>query len=93
MKILYLDDAVNDLVWFHQYYTTTFPDGASNAFIQFDAMEEILANNPFIGKTVEKGIKKLHIPNTPFSYIYRVEDEIQILRLWDERRNPKDIKY
>ena len=69
MKILYLDDALDDLVWFHHYYTYVFSEGAKNALRQFDITEELLTANPFIGKVIGRNIRKLAIPKTPFSYI------------------------
>ena len=87
MKILYLEEALEDLVWFHRYYSHIFPDGADRALKQFEASEETLSIHPYIGPENEDGARKLHIINTPFSYVYIVNDShIEILRVLDNRR-------
>ena len=88
MQILYLEQALEDLAWFHKYYVRVFSDGAENALKQFDAIEIVLLENPFIGHRTEiADIREISIPKTPFSFIYRVRGErIEVLRVWDERR-------
>ena len=88
MKIVYLPSTKNDLIWFHHYYTQIFPEGSQKALNQFDAIAEILALNPFIGRRIKDEVRKLAIPKTPFSYIYQVTTaQIEILRIWDDRKN------
>lgn len=94
MKIVYLPSTLDDLEWSHRYYTHVFPEGAENAVHQLETIKNLLLSNPLIGTTVEGSVKEFSIPNTPFSYIYRVRgDELQVLRVWDERRNPTDMTF
>lgn len=91
MRVVYLPSAQDDLVWFYEYYTSVFSDGASRALKQFDKMAELLSINPYIGKRSEGKTRELVIPNTPFSYIYRVSDtRIEIIRVWDNRQSSLD---
>ena len=52
-------------------------------------VENILGSNPEIGHPTEwDRVREFSIPNIPFSVIYRIkEGRIEVLRLWDERRN------
>lgn len=89
MRIVLLQDALLDLAWFRQYYTSVFPEGNENARKQFANIKQALSDNPFLGHPREshKGVRELHIPRTPFTVIYRVTDvQIEVLRLWDERQ-------
>lgn len=48
MGILYLEDAQEDLVWFHRNHTYIFLEGANRALAQFDATEEAPSIHPSI---------------------------------------------
>ena len=89
MKIVYLASARDDLIWLRRYYEEVFPEGYSKAQAQYRANKQLLRENPFIGhKTHHEGVRELSIHRTPFSIIYRVgTDQIEILRIWDERRH------
>ncbi len=88
MRVVYLPSAQDDLIWFYEYYTSVFPDGASRALKQFDKMAELLSINPYMGKRGEGEARELMIPKTPFSYIYRISDTcIEIIRVWDNRQD------
>jgi plasmid stabilization system protein ParE len=89
VKVVYLASARDDLVWMHRYYVDVFPEGASKARKQFRATENILGSNPEIGHPTEwDSVREFSIPNIPFSVIYRIkEGRIEVLRIWDERRN------
>ena len=89
MKIVYLANTRDDLLWMRQYYEIIFPEGSKNAQKQFHAVEDILLANPFIGhETHRKSVREFSIPKTPFSYIYRAfPDRIEVLRIWDERQD------
>jgi plasmid stabilization system protein ParE len=94
MNVIYLPSTLDDIEWFHRYYTYIFPEGANNATKQFQAVKELLSSNPKAGSFIHKNVREFSIPRTPFSYIYRVKgDEVQVLRIWDERRNPDDLVY
>jgi plasmid stabilization system protein ParE len=88
MKIAYLALAKSDLRWFKIYYMKTFPEGKKTAEAHFIQAQTALKTNPFIGHSSERiaGVRELHIPKTPFTFIYRVrEDVIEILRVFDNR--------
>lgn len=89
MKIVYLANTRDDLLWMRQYYEIVFPEGRKNAQKQFHAVENTLLANPFIGhETHRKSVREFSIPKTPFSYIYRAfPDRIEVLRIWDERQD------
>ena len=89
MKIFYLESARDDLVWMRHYYEAVFPEGQKNAQKQFHAVERTLRTNPFIGHTTHRQyVREFTIPKTPFSFIYRIfPDHIEVLRIWDERRD------
>lgn len=94
MNLVYLPSTQDDLAWFHRYYTQIFPEGAKSALKQFDIMEQLLSENPLLGNVKQQDVREFSIPNTPFSYIYRIRhDEVQVLRVWDERRNPNNVSY
>jgi toxin ParE1/3/4 len=89
MKIVYLENAAKDIAWFRHYYSAVFPEGASKARAHLKSIQQLLAENPYIGHRSDSHARALefHIRNTPFSLIYRVTSEqIEILRLWDERQ-------
>ena len=91
MKVVYLESTQNDLLWFHEYYTAVFPEGANEALKKYKFIENLLADNPYIGKPYpDEDARKLVIPKTPFSYIYRVNgDCVEILRVWDDRQHKR----
>ena len=89
MKIVFLASAVQDIQWFRFYDRSVFPEGGARARAQLQAMQTLLAANPFAGHPSETGrpLRELTIPKTPFTLIYHVTPEqIEILRLWDGRR-------
>lgn len=87
MKLVYLPCTVSDLQWMRAYYTSVFPDGLQKAQAQFRATETLLQQNPRIGKQTDfPDVHELVITRTPLSVIYRLtDDQIQILRIWDNR--------
>ena len=88
MKLVYLPSAQRDLIWFYEYYTSVFPEGADKALEQFDAIAELLLVNPFLGKRALNDTREMVIYRTPFSYIYRIADtRIEVLRIWDNRQD------
>ncbi|WP_408015651.1 type II toxin-antitoxin system RelE/ParE family toxin [Rhizobium alarense] len=90
MRIVYLPSTRADLLWFRRYYEHVFPEGLTRARNRFRAIERLLRDNPNAGRpSGVADIRELPVSKTPFLVIYRVrEDRIEILRLWDARRNP-----
>ncbi len=93
MRILYLASARDDLAWLRHYYREVFPDDAARALRHLMAAEGLLRTNPLVGRRTGIGdSRELHIARTPFSLIYRVrEDRIEILRVWDGRRDRANL--
>ncbi len=95
MKIVYLPSTKDDLIWMRHYYEKVFPEGRKHAQKQFHSIEALLQVSPLIGHASYSGdALEFSIPKTPFSYIYRVKnDEIQVLRVWDERQNTDNLEF
>jgi plasmid stabilization system protein ParE len=90
MRLVYRDQALDDLDWVRNYYISIFPEGARRASLQFLASEQGLLDNPFLGRALDAtNARQYQIARTPFSIIYRIEKvEIQVLRIWDSRSDP-----
>jgi plasmid stabilization system protein ParE len=89
MRIVFLESAAQDLLWFRHYYRAVFPDGSTRAREHFRAAVRTVSANPFAGHPNDTWpeVRELSIPRTPFVLIYRVtETQIEVLRLWDSRR-------
>jgi len=92
MKIVYLPSARSGLAWMRSYYRAVFPAGGERAKRQFHAIELTLNDHPHAGHpTSAAGVRKLLIPNTPLSVVYRVvAQRIEVLEIRDERSRPTD---
>lgn len=89
MKIVFLEDAAQDIQWFRYYYQSVFPEGSAKARAHLKAVQKTLAVNPYAGhpSDVRVDVRELSIPRTPFTLIYRVAStQIEIWRLWDTRQ-------
>jgi plasmid stabilization system protein ParE len=94
MKVIYLRSALPDLMWFRAYYEEVFPEGERHALLQRRAVERVIRENPFVGRIVQEDTdaRAFPIARTPFSLFYRVKgDRIEILRIWDGRRDPANF--
>lgn len=87
MRIVTLKTAQLDAVWFREYYNSVFPAGSAKAALHFRETKSLLKSYPQIGYPSETaGLRELQILKTPFVIVYRIRaDEIQIVRLWDQR--------
>ncbi|MCV6594364.1 MAG: type II toxin-antitoxin system RelE/ParE family toxin [Silicimonas sp.] len=89
MRIVFLEEAAQDIQWFRFYYRSIFPEGSAKARAHLKAIQDTLAANPYAGdpSNIRKDIRELTIPRTPFALIYRVTPhQIEILRFWDIRQ-------
>lgn len=96
MRVIYLRSALSDLVWFRTYYEAIFPEGERHALLRRRAVERLLRENPFAGHMVhdDTGVREFPVSKTPFVVHYRpLEDRIEVLRLWDGRRDPAGLRY
>lgn len=89
MRLRFLEQARRDLTWFRRYYAANFPEGDNGAKRSYNATKTLLKEHPFAGEVQENtDLREIRVLRTPFSFVYRVkEDEIQILRIWDGRRD------
>lgn len=95
MKLVFLPSTRLDLLWMRTYYAHIFPDGAKRAAKQYGKVCGIIRNNPLVGHPVEEieDVREFSIPQTPFSFIYRVSDDrIEVLRVWDQRNDRSRLK-
>jgi plasmid stabilization system protein ParE len=90
VKVKFLKQAQEGLVWWHGYYRKTFPAGRSSAYKQFSRTKALLKENPYAGNPVGVGdLRKLVIINTPFVLFYRVSGQtIEIVQIRDARGEP-----
>jgi plasmid stabilization system protein ParE len=89
MRISYFALARRDLRWYDQYYKQVFPEGALNAHAHYMRAIMLLLKHPDVGHEINtRGTRVWSISKTPFSLIYRVNNEnIMVLRVWDNRRD------
>jgi ParE toxin of type II toxin-antitoxin system, parDE len=87
VKIVFLETAQHDMGWFRQYYRSVFTAGKTNAGAHFKEAKRLLKSYPHVGHPSDTAdFRELPILRTPFAIIYRIRgDEIQIVRLWDQR--------
>jgi plasmid stabilization system protein ParE len=90
VEIVYLPSTRDGLAWLRRYHATVFPAGSARAKRQFHAVERLLREHPEAGHpTPVEGVRRLVIPKTPFTRVYRVTAErIEILEVRDDRRPP-----
>lgn len=87
MRIVFLESAQRDMGWFRQYYRVVFAAGKTNAKSHLKEARELLRAYPHVGKPSDTAdLRELQILKTPFALVYRIRgEEIQIVRLWDQR--------
>ena len=88
MNLVFLPSTRSDLLWMRTYYTSIFPAGAKRAVEHYRITCRVIRENPLIGQPVEdmSGVREFTIQRTPFSVIYRINnDRIEVLRIWDQR--------
>jgi toxin ParE1/3/4 len=87
VRIVFLKSAQHDLGWFRQYYRVVFAAGNKNAGAHFKEAKVLLRAYPHVGHPSDTAdLRELQVLKTPFALIYRIRgDEIQIVRLWNQR--------
>jgi plasmid stabilization system protein ParE len=90
MRVIYLKQALHDLIWWREYYERVFPEGKDNAYRQYERTIGLLLDNPNMGHPTNRpGLRRLSIPRMPFSLLYRVDgDVLRVARVLDQRRRP-----
>ncbi|KQT64397.1 type II toxin-antitoxin system RelE/ParE family toxin [Aureimonas sp. Leaf460] len=91
MRVVLLDTARTDLIWFRRYYRRVFPEGGREGVRRFNRMLKALALMPELGRVVVADNREVQISRTPFSIVYRVRsDRIEVLRVWDQRADRRE---
>ena len=88
MQIVYTEHALQDMLWFRQYYAKVFPEGRGTARASLLRTEALIVENPRIGHLTAQRAETREFPilRTPFAMLYRVRaGRIEILRLIDHR--------
>ena len=90
MRIKLLRLAIDELVWWRNYYGLVFPDGRPRAEAQLEKAMMLVFEHPALGRPVEDTHLLQHpILRTPFALIYRRRgDTLEVARIWDTRRDP-----
>ncbi len=74
--------------WNKRLGTNTFSRKLNKLILR---AEKMILEQPFSGRNVEgRDARAFRVKN--YLIFYRVRDDIQILRVWDGRRNPEDLK-
>ena len=92
MKIIYLKSSIDDIEWMKFYYSNIFLAGKKEAIKHLKRAELMIINFPEIGRLYDEKlwVRELVISKTSFSFLYRINgDNIEILRLWDQRWSKK----
>jgi plasmid stabilization system protein ParE len=92
MRIVYLPSTTHDLKWMRNYYGEIFPEGQKRALQQVIATEQILSDNPWIGRPYDiDDLRILPLPRTPFAFVYRLkQDRNEIIRILDQGADRQD---
>jgi toxin ParE1/3/4 len=94
MRIVWLPLALQDLVAIRLWYGPVAGAKTANALIRkIVGSARLLIDNPACGRASEStdGILELVVPRSPYVLPYRVvADRIEILRVFDGRREPLD---
>ena len=88
MRVVYSEQALQDMGWFRRYYSRVFPEGKTGARDSLLRTERLIAESPLVGHRTDPGSETREFPvlRTPFAVIYRVKsDRIEILRILDLR--------
>lgn len=96
VEIVWSPSALRDVEAIHQFLRPRSPRSATSAVRAVKAGVERLRDHPEIGPIAED-IEPIgayrHLVVPPFRIIYRLDGAIlRILRVWDSRRNPNDLR-
>ena len=88
-------DALADLSWIEAYCRQHSEKAMLKAQSALDAVFDQICDNPFIGRQYENDARIRSFPLTkmPFRVFYTVYPEkIIVLRIWDVRARPSNLK-
>jgi len=75
--------------WYKRLGSVEYPDRLDQSFI--DSVN-LLPQNPQLGYKVESGTERVLIQDHYRIYYEVHRDRISILRIWDSRQNPDELK-
>jgi toxin ParE1/3/4 len=73
-----------------QRYLEESPAAARGFFDAVEHAEELIAENPHIGRPAERGTRRFPLPRFPYDVVYLIKpDETVILAVAHHRRHPE----
>jgi toxin ParE1/3/4 len=87
MRLVWSDAAVDDLVGIRRYITEHNPSAANAIANRLLTIAELLIAQPEMGvATSNKELRRLVVPHSVYSLIYRIVDtDIEIIQVFDGR--------
>ncbi|CDZ35153.1 Hypothetical protein NGAL_HAMBI1145_27230 [Neorhizobium galegae bv. officinalis] len=88
MRLIWAEAAIADLVHLRAYIAEHNPQAASEMAARLLEIAELLIAHPEAGlQTAKPGVRRLIVPQSAYSLIYRMLDEdIEIIEVFDGRR-------
>ncbi|KAA9388232.1 type II toxin-antitoxin system RelE/ParE family toxin [Neorhizobium galegae] len=88
MRLIWAEAAVADLVHLRAYIAEHNPQAASAMAARLLEIAELLIAHPEAGlQTAKPGVRRLILPQSAYSLIYRIMDQdIEIIEVFDGRR-------
>jgi plasmid stabilization system protein ParE len=88
MRLIWAEPAIADLVHLRTYIAEHNPQAANEMAARLLDIAELLIAHPQAGlRTAKFGVRRLIVPQSAYSLIYRtVDDDIEIIEVFDGRR-------
>ncbi len=92
MRLRWKKRALNQFFAIHQFLSRRNPAAAQSIGAEIQDAARQLTEFPHLGHPGERvGVFELQVPGTPYVLPYRiVGDVIEVLSVFDQRRNPED---
>ncbi len=94
-EIIYSQDAIDDISQILEYWDnrTKSTSYSRKLYIQIKDLIHILSIYPYLGIPTNKALVRVKIFKEFKIFYFINPGSIEILRIWDTRQNPKNIKY
>lgn len=88
MRLIWAEAAIADLVHLRSYIAEHNPQAANEMAARLLDIAELLIAHPQAGlQTAKPGLRRLIVPQTAYSLVYRMVDEdIEVIEVFDGRR-------
>ena len=88
MRLIWAEGAITDLIQIRDYIAEYNPDAAEAIALRLLEIAELLPGHPLMGvATLKQGIRRLVVPQSVYSLIYRIaDDDVEIIEVFDGRR-------